>query len=43
MESLEIVQQTASVILAAIQPEESTSQDIPESQFPNTEAAQNAA
>ena len=43
MESLEIVQQTASVILAAIQPEESASQDIPESQFPPTETAQNAA
>jgi len=38
MESLEVVQQTASVILAAIQTEESISQDIPESQFANAEA-----
>jgi hypothetical protein len=43
MESLEIVQQTASAILAAIQPEEAVSQEVPESQFPSTEAAQNAA
>jgi antirestriction protein ArdC len=38
MESLEVVQQTASVILAAIQTEESISQDVPESQFSNAEA-----
>ena len=43
MESLQIVQQTASVILAAIQPEEAVSQEVPESQFPSTETAQNAA
>jgi hypothetical protein len=43
MESLEMVQQTASVILAAIQTEESVSQEIPESQFPITEAAQTTA
>lgn len=40
MESLEIVQRTASVILAAIQPEEP---ELPESQFSTTEAAQPAA
>jgi hypothetical protein len=43
MESLDMVQQTASVILAAIQTEESVSQEIPESQFPTTDAAQSAA
>jgi N-terminal domain of anti-restriction factor ArdC len=43
MESLEVVQQTASVILAAIQTEESVSQEIPESQFATTEAAQTTA
>jgi len=43
MESLEVVQQTASVILSAIQPEESDSQDVPESQFSTTEATQTAA
>jgi hypothetical protein len=43
MESLEIVQQTASVILAAIQTEGSVSQEIPEPQFPTTEAAQTTA
>lgn len=43
MESLEVVQQTASVILAAIQTEESFSQEVPDAQFANTEAAQSAA
>jgi len=43
MESLEIVQQTASVILSAIQTDPSVSQEVPESQFPTTEAAQSAA
>ncbi len=44
MESLEMVQRTASVILAAIQTEEPVSQEAPESQFPTTEeAAQPAA
>jgi antirestriction protein ArdC len=43
MESLEMVQQTASVILSAIQTEESVSQEVPESQFPTTETAQTAA
>jgi hypothetical protein len=43
MESLEVVQQTASVILSAIQTAESVSQQVPESQFPTTEAAQSAA
>ncbi len=43
MESLEIVQHTASVILAAIQTEESVSQEVPESRFPTTEAEQSAA
>lgn len=43
MESLEMVQQTASVILSAIQAQESVSQEIPESQFSTTETAQSAA
>jgi hypothetical protein len=43
MESLEVVQQTASVILSAIQTEESASQEIPEPQSSTTEAAQTAA
>jgi hypothetical protein len=43
MESLEVVQQTASVILSAIQTEESVSQEVPEPQFSSTEAAQTAA
>jgi hypothetical protein len=43
MESLEVVQQTASVILSAIQTEESVSQEIPEPQFSSTEAARSAA
>jgi len=43
MESLEIVQQTASVILAAIQPEEPVPQESSESQFSTMETAQNAA
>jgi hypothetical protein len=43
MESLEVVQQTASAILSAIQTQESVSQDIPESQFSSTEASQPAA
>lgn len=43
MESLEVVQQTASVILSAIQPKEPVSQEILESQFLTTEAAQTAA
>jgi antirestriction protein ArdC len=43
MESLEMVQQTASVFLAAIQTEEPVSQEVPESQFPTTETAQPAA
>ena len=43
MESLEVVQQTASVILSAIQTEESVSQEVPDSQDSVTEAAQSAA
>jgi antirestriction protein ArdC len=43
MESLEMVQQTASVILAAIQTGGSVSHEIPESQFPTTEAVQTTA
>lgn len=42
-ESLELVQQTASVILAAIQMEESASEEAPESQITNEEAPQSAA
>ena len=38
-----MVQQTASVILSAIQTEESVSQEVQESQPPTTEAAQSAA
>jgi antirestriction protein ArdC len=43
MESLEMVQQIAGVILSAIQPEETISQEAPESQFAATEANQPAA
>jgi antirestriction protein ArdC len=43
MESLEMVQQMASVILSAIQTEESVSQEVPEPQFSTTETAQTAA
>jgi hypothetical protein len=43
MESLEVVQHTAAVILSAIQLEESVSQEVPESQSLTTEAAQTAA
>ena len=43
MESLEVVQQTASVILSAIQTEESVSLKVSGSQFSTTEAAQPAA
>ena len=43
IESLAMVQQTASVILSAIQTEESVSQEVQESQLPTTEAAQSAA
>ncbi len=43
LESLEVVQQTASVILAAIQTEESVSQEVPVSQPSTPEAAETAA
>ena len=43
IESLAMVQQTASVILSAIQTEESVTQEVQESQSPTTEAAQSAA
>ncbi len=43
MESLEVVQQAASVILSAVQTEESISQEVPEPQSSTTGAAQTAA
>ena len=43
IESLAMVQQTASVILSAIQTEESVSQEVQEPQPTTTEAAQSAA
>jgi antirestriction protein ArdC len=43
MESLEMVQQTAGVILSAIQPEETISQEVPESQSSSMEANQSVA
>ncbi len=43
MESLDVVQQTASVILSAIQKEESISREIPDSQFSAADTSQSAA
>jgi len=42
-ESLEVVQQTASVILSAIRKEDPASQEVPESQIPPEEATHTAA
>jgi hypothetical protein len=43
MESLDVVQQTASVILSAIETQESVSQEIPDTQFSAADAVQSAA